>query len=194
MQLYNFSQKDKRIIVLCERVLKNKFIAYISLFILRCNPNWIEDNYSGMIPENLVLDLINRSCIQRCYTRLLVPIIDVLDSSSITDIVFQKLVRFPESNIKKELIVCLCHKELKEQQLLKLCEIGTEFECFFELAFIYYKSNTYSLDKLKSFLEGFYISEFGYLYKELLQELIDCHQDVEADKKKYVVDLLRSIR
>ena len=70
--------------------------------------------------------------------------------------------------------------------MLYLCNYGRYFECYFELAILYYVSKDYSLEKLEAFIEEFSKCKFSYMLEELLNELLEYHQASHWLKKEYI--------
>ncbi len=72
---------------------------------------------------------------------------DELSPSFIQSVAY--LEKYPNESVREEFEVSLAHKKLTEQQLLALCESRNTFECYFELAALYYENNEYDIQKLK---------------------------------------------
>ena len=188
-----FSPKFDSISSLCNTILNSRIDAYRCYFILKRNPDWISNNYCGKVEEMYFLRLIDSSVDDKLLQTILVSILDSVDAECITDFVFRKLIEYPESIIRQRLIVSLCHKKLSEKQLRLLCNIGTEFECFFELSIIYYTESNYSLEYFKDFLESFKKCSFGYMYTELLTETLDFNKASSEAKKVLILNELSKV-
>ena len=96
---------------------------------------------------------------------------ETTSDSSITDIVFERLMEFPISDERCTLLIILSHKKLSEKQLLSLCDAGCAFECFFELAALYYTNSKFSSCVFKDFLLKFLQGKFSEMFNDLIYEL-----------------------
>lgn len=187
------SPKSDSISSLCNIIVNSRIAACKCCILVKKNPDWVSQGFCGNVEEPVFLRLIDRSAKNKLMQDLLVSIVDVADAESITDCVFGKLTAFPEVLTREKIIVSLCHKKLSETQLLFLCNIGTEFECFFELSIIYYTESSYSIDHMMAFFEAFKKSSFSYMYTELLMELLDCYKASDDEKRVLVLDELSEV-
>lgn len=156
---------------ICSKICSEQNSLFKYARCLRNNPDWITDNCTDLLQEDILLRLIDLSCEDKRYTVLLNAVVDVLDGKSVTDKAFYKLVSFPNNSVAESLKISLAHKTLSESQLLVLCSDESIFECFFELAILYYKSPNCDFEKFRNFLDTFSSGKFSYLYEELLLEL-----------------------
>ena len=153
--------------------------------------DWLLKNCTGNIKESLFQELITNAKKQYLLSEVVAQLIDYASEFDITDKIFNLLMSF--SSKKRDMfIVPLSHKRLSEQQLLVLCNYGKTFEPYYELAIIYYTNDTFTDEKLKSFLQMFKASKYGYLYEDLLQELL-CKSSNNQSKKIYLLDELNRI-
>ncbi len=111
--------------------------------------------------------------------------IDLVDGCDINDEIFVQLMQVPDTEAQAHYELSLAHKALSESQLHELCARGTWFECFFELAILYY-TKAYPLEKLQDFVEMFHKSKYAYLREELLGELKNCWEASSEEKRAYV--------
>lgn len=179
----NSSPNERNLSLLCKQISKNWLIALKYSLLLKVNPDWLTQNYSGDIPEAILLGFIDVSCNSLIVQKTLSSLIDVVQPECITDKVFKKIINYPDINTRELLITCMAHKKLTEAQLIQLCDVGSEFECFFELALLYYRDDNYSVDLLAELLKKFKNSRFGYMYSELLDELFYCEIFTEKKQK-----------
>lgn len=188
---FTFSfQKSDSLSSLCNMIISSRIAACKCWLLLKNDPDWISQGFCGNVEEPIFLKLIDKSAKNKLMQDLLVSIVDAADAECITDRVFEKLTAFPKMLMREKLIVSLCHKRLSETQLSFLCNIGTQFECFFELSIIYYTDSSYSLDHMAALFEAFKKCRFGYMYTELLTELLDCYKASADEKRLFALDEL----
>lgn len=72
-------------------------------------------------------------------------IIDTIPESVIDDFVCEEILCYPDENMRVKMLVSIAHKSLSESQLQPLCNLGFSFECYFELAILYYVESKYPL-------------------------------------------------
>lgn len=99
------------------------------------------------------------------------------------------MLRHPNEDTRQQLIINLSHKRLTEVQLRILCDEQPAFECFFELAILYYAENEHSLENLAAFVDEFARSKYSYLLPELISELTADHTASSEDKYEYLLKL-----
>ena len=185
MLLLHFFQKNTDLSLLCNRILKNYLFAFKYSLILKNNPDWFTQNSTGSILETVLLDFIDASYDNSSIKKILTPLIDAVQPKCISDKVFKKIMNYPDLSTRELLITCMAHKKLTEVQLIHLCNTGSEFECFFELSLLYYKDDNYSFNQFVEFIDKFKNSTFGYMYNELLDELLHCELFSE-EKQEWV--------
>lgn len=172
MLLKTTFQNNGDLLLLCNALIENNDGAKACNDKIRRNPNWIAENYGQYLDETVFCEFIDASIERSDLRGVLEAVVDHVNASCVTDKVFKKLINFQCRSIKKRMIVSLAHKTLSEPQLIDLCNIGTEFECFFELARLYYMSTKHSLGILVKFLENFCSnSQFSYMYQDLICEM-----------------------
>lgn len=186
MELFNISLKNENLDILINRILNGDIRVEKFLSFLRKNQNFFEENVAGEIEKSTLIKILEKGNKNREYGKLLVNLIDIIDEKVIDDVVFEKIIFFSNKEIRESLIVSLVHKKLTEQQMLYLCNYGRYFECYFELAILYYVSKDYSLEKLEAFIEEFSKCKFSYMLEELLNELLEYHQASHWLKKEYI--------
>lgn len=172
----------------------NKFIrlaltSKVSVFFfdikLKYNPDWIEESCCGDLDYELLKKLIESACVNERYCRILYEIIEIFVNDSMPDSVFNRILDFPNEKYRQQFLISLAHKQLNESRLLALCNTECAFECFFELAALYYTDSSFSQDIFKSFLQRF--SQCGYF--ELLNDLLTELQNryTASDNAKYEI-------
>ena len=186
MELFNISLKNENLDILINRILNGDIRVEKFLSFLRKNQNFFEENVAGEIEKSTLIKILEKGNKNRDYGKLLVNLIDIIDEKVIDDVVFEKIIFFSNKEIRESLIVSLVHKKLTEQQMLYLCNYGRYFECYFELAILYYVSKDYSLEKLEAIIEEFSKCKFSYMLEELLNELLEYHQASHWLKKEYI--------
>lgn len=184
MALSKFFQKDIDIDYFCEKVLGNKITILISGLLLKCNPDWIQENCFGNVTPNNLIHLIDLSIKNQKVIPILEQILETTSDSSITDIVFERLMEFPISDERCTLLIILSHKKLSEKQLLSLCDAGCAFECFFELAALYYTNSKFSSCVFKDFLLKFLQGKFSEMFNDLIYELSNYYEASNMQKKE----------
>lgn len=187
MRLPLYSTLNSSISSLCDVIVNSRIAACKCCIMLKRNPDWVSRCFCGNIEEPVFLRLIDRSTKSKLMQDLFVSIVDAADAECITDRVFRTLTAFPKTSTREKIIISLSHKKLSEPQLLFLCNIGTEFECFFELAIIYYTEKFYSFDHMSAFFEKFKNGSFGYMYSELLTELLENYKASDEEKRMLVL-------
>lgn len=184
MALSKFFQKDIDIDYFCEKVLGNKITILISGLLLKCNPDWIQENCFGNVTPNNLIDLIDLSIKNQKAIPILEQILETTSDSSITDIVFESLMEFPISDARCTLLIILSHKKLSEKQLLSLCDAGYAFECFFELAALYYTNSKFSFCVFENFLLKFSQCKFSEMFNDLIYELSNYYEASNMQKRE----------
>ncbi len=89
-------------------------------------------------------------------------------------------------------MISLSHKRLTEAQLRTLCGEQTAFECFFELAMLYYAEKEHSLEKFAAFVDEFARGRFSYMLPELVSELTSGCTASSEDKHEYLLKLIKN--
>lgn len=168
---------------LCCSILENKTVRNQIYDHIKSAPDLLIENYCGTVSEELLLKVILESHKDEKLQAILIALVDCLVGSVITDRVFEELIKSPP-NIRNSLVVNMCRMNLTEKQLLILCNIGTEYESFLELAFLYYGSDEYPVERLKNLLDRFKRSTFSNKYKELLDNLLHCPSWFVVNDKK----------
>ncbi|MHB1453660.1 MAG: hypothetical protein ACYCYM_06885 [Saccharofermentanales bacterium] len=151
------------------------------------NPDWISENSFGRVEDCTLIKLIHKSYKSKKLQVLLVSIVDSLDGENISNSVFELLYDYPVNGVKKELWTALCHKSLAENQLLKLCELDFTWECYYELAILYFVNARYTQQDIIDFIIKFSKSSFFYMHDDLVKELIYGYIPSSIDKKDYLL-------
>lgn len=184
MESSHFSQKHIDLNLLCLRIVKSKFFLYVYYMFAKHNPNWIEENCCGKVDSDLLSYVISMSEYDYKCLLILEQVIEFVNDSSITDEIFNKLFHFPLKTAREGFLISLSHKRLSEKQLLLLCYEECAFECYFELAILYYTDSKYSFEIFSKFILKFSISKYGELLEDMLRELINSY--IPSDEKKHV--------
>lgn len=146
IQLSNYFQRRIDINVLCRKIISNRIHAQKYIILFRKYLNWAEEHCVGRVTSDVLLDLIEYVSQNHIGFCILEQIVDLADGAVITDEVFEKLFHWPDSEERVTLLISLCHKKLNEKQLIALCETQYSFECFYELAALYYTEAKFSTD------------------------------------------------
>ncbi len=170
----------------CLRVLRNENELMSSIKRLSYEPDWIIDNYFGTVDENVLIHIISLADTGRFCESIVLAIFDAVTDSSITDNIIDKVFSIESEILKEQILIILSHKHLSENQLIKLCETKLTFECYYELASLYYSKKEFSVQILKDFLESFKKSLFSEQYNELIEELLYRYHASNESKKTYV--------
>lgn len=186
MELYHIFQEPIELELLVENIISNKKNLDFLIRMIDKNPDYIEEKCVGTINEQLLIELISLGIKFPESKYLIIAIIDFVDEACITNSVFNKLCNFPCTDTKESFIISLSHKKLSESQLIYLCRIGITFECYFELACLYYTNKQYSIEKLSKFLHDFHEGSYGDMYAELINELYKCYNSSDKLKKEYI--------
>lgn len=184
MALSIFFQKDIDINCFCEKILGSKSTIFISNVLLKCNPDWIQEKCFGNVTPNTLINLIDLSIKNQKAIPILEQILETVSDSSITDTVFERLMEFPISDARCTLLIILSHKKLSEKQLLSLCDVGCAFECFFELAALYYTNSKFSSRIFEDFLLKFLQCKFSEMFNDLIFELSNDFEASNMRKKE----------
>lgn len=183
MELLNCSLKDKDVEYVARMILDNSLNLDTFLQVLDEDPNWVEDNINGEITDSTLLGIIEAGYCNRKCGIFLTYIIEIVEGNDIDDLIFEKILCYPYDDIRESLLISLAHKTLKENQLRRLCDEGISFECFYELAILYYTESKYTLEILESFIEKVFKSKYSYIVEEMVTELVDYY--VASSKIKY---------
>lgn len=184
MALAIFFQKDIDINCFCKKILGSKSTIFISNVLLKCNPDWIQEKCFGNVTPNNLIDLIDLSIKNQKAIPILEQILETTSDSSITDTVFERLMEFPISDARCTLLIILSHKKLSEKQLLSLCDAGYAFECFFELAALYYTNSKFSFCVFENFLLKFSQCKFSEMFNDLIYELSNYYEASNMQKRE----------
>ena len=115
---------------------------------------------------------------------ILEQIIEIIAPENISDEIFDKLFNYPVKSCKDKFLISLSHKRLSEKQLLALCHTECAFECFFELATLYYEDCKYSYEVFSEFIFMFKNCRYSELFDDLLEELLSSGNP--SNKEKYI--------
>ena len=191
MESLNYSLKGKDIEYIISEIINNSLNIDNFLQILDNDSNWIEDNIRGEISHSTLAKIVEASYNNKKYSTLLSYIIEIINGDVIDDFVFEKIINHPNKHIKNRVLISLAHKKLKENQLRYLCNTGIAFECYFELAILYYTENKYSLKSLKDFIREFSKSKYSYMREELIFELANYYMASNSEKCEHIKDLMQ---
>ena len=183
MELLNYSLKNKNAEYISRLILDNSLNLDMLLQGLEEEPNWIEDNVNGEITYSTLFELLETGYSNQKCGIFITYIIEIVKGNVIDDIIFEKIYCYPHKDIREQLLVSLAHKKLKENQLRRLCDEAISFECYYELAILYYTANIYAPEILECFIEEILKSKYAYIVEEVARELVDYH--VASSKKKY---------
>lgn len=194
MALAIFFQKDIDINCFCEKILGSKSTIFISNVLLKCNPDWIQEKCFGNVTPNNLIDLIDLSIKNQKAITILEQILETTSDSSITDTVSERLMEFPISDERCTLLIILSHKKLSEKQLLSLCDAGYAFECFFELAALYYTNSKFSFCVFENFLLKFSQCKFSEMFNDLIYELSNYYEASNMQKREILKEYEKNTR
>lgn len=183
MELLNFSLKNKDAESFARLILANSLNANTFIQVLDENPNWIEDNINGEISHPTLMEIVRAGYRDQKYGILLTHIIELVDGKEIDDLIFRKMFFYPYEDIRQRLLISLAHKKLTENQLRQLCNEAISFECYYELAILYYTKIEYNQERLEKFVEEVAKSKYSYILEDMVKELVECH--IASDKMKY---------
>lgn len=193
MVLSIFSKKSIDVNKFSKNVIKSNVYSFVVNVLLKIYPDWAETKLTGEIDNDLLRNFIDLSADNPRYNRIVYTIIDTKLSDNIPDDLFDRIVNFHDYETRLNLIISLSHKSLSEKQLIYLCNIGMTFECFFELATLYYTDMSFSDRTLLRFLKSFQLTKYSEMYKELLLELQNRYVASDALKETLVDDLLKEM-
>lgn len=172
----------------CEEILgirRKKFYKKYSE-----DSEWIRDHCYGRIKKETFQRLINSSLHNKNTGELLEAIVEVVDAKSITNAIFQQLYYYPVNCVRKNFWISLSHKKgMTESQLKDLCATNYTFECFFELAELYYKNKKYSVDTFSCFLDDFRMGLYAGMYADMLQELKQITTQNKAKRARLLLEI-----
>lgn len=193
MVLSIFSKKSIDVNKFSKNVIKSNVYSFVVNVLLKIYPDWAETKLTGEIDNDLLRNFIDLSADNPRYNRIVYTIIDTKLGDNIPDDLFDRIVNFHDYETRLNLIISLSHKSLSEKQLIYLCNIGMTFECFFELASLYYTDMSFSDRTLLRFLKSFQLTKYSEMYKELLLELQNRYVASDALKETLVDDLLKEM-
>lgn len=194
MVLSIFSKRSIDVNELCKDVIKSNVYSFAVNVFLKLYPDWAETKLVGEIDNDLLINLIELSSNNQKYNRIVYSIIDTKLSEHIPDDLFDRIVNFHDYETRLKLIISLSHKSLSEKQLIYLCNTEIAFECFFELAALYYTDSSFPDSTLLYFLNNFKSTKYSEMYKELLLELHNRYLASDKRKETIVVDLLSEVK
>ena len=193
MVLSIFSKRSIDVNELCKDVIKSNVYSFAVNALLKLYPDWAETKLVGEIDNDLLISLIDLSGNNQKYNRIVYSIIDTKLSENIPDDLFNYIVNYHDYETRLKLIISLSHKSLSEKQLIYLCNTENAFECFFELAALYYTDSSFPDSTLLYFLNNFKSTKYSEMYKELLLELHNRCLASDKRKETIVVDLLSEV-
>lgn len=185
----NFSPKGHDLESYLSCILDKTLAPESFLNILESEPNWIENNSNSLVSDKILNEFVCASYKKHELGVVLTEVMDAVGVASISDLVFDAIMRHPDENIRQLLLISLSHKSLRENQLRSLCDEQICFECFFELAILYYTRAEYPIDKFSTFVDEFAKSKYSYLLVELISELMDCYTASSDKKRNYLLKL-----
>lgn len=156
---------------------------------IESDPFWTEKNSGSPISAETLTELVRASYENRRLWSVLAELTDAVGAASVSDAAFDAMLRHPNEDTRQQLMISLSHKRLTEVQLRTLCDEQPAFECFFELAILYYAEKEHSLEKFAAFLGEFVSSKYSYLLPELISELTADHTASSDDKHEYLLKL-----
>ncbi len=189
MELLKYFLKNKSLEQIAKMILEVPAILDVFLLMLEKNPDWLEENVSGRISSSTLLELLERSYDSQKHSEFLTYLIEPVNGNDINDLIFEKILSHPDNDIKEKLLISLSHKKLKENHLRCLCNEGIVFECYFELAILYYTKGIYAMDIFTSFMKNFLECKYSYMAEELITELLSYYVASDREKYEYIVDL-----
>lgn len=189
MEFLNISRESIDLNILCKSLVESHEYLNRCLKCVSKNPDWLEENAKGNIDVENLIKLIENSYTNKQYREILPKIIDVTDGSNVNDEIFLKLLNYPYLDVRNEFLISLSHKELTEKQLISLCQLGVTFECYFELAILYYTCENFTINQLKKFLEEFKCCKYSDMYPEMISELECCYKASNEDKFYFIKNI-----
>lgn len=156
---------------------------------IESDPCWTEKNSGSPISAETLTELVRASYSERRLWSVLAELTDAVVAASVSDAAFDAMLRHPNEDTRQQLIINLSHKRLTEVQLRILCDEQPAFECFFELAILYYAEKEHSLEKFAAIVHEFARSKHSYLLPELISELTADHTASSDDKHEYLLKL-----
>ena len=148
-------------------------------------------NVDGILQSDILEDFICYS-IHHSYIRKFLPnVFNFCDCSSVTPEVFDKIKRFPNKKIRKNIFIVLAHRRLSFYQLSYICNQNICFEAFAQLLDIYLINDCFSsydlkilLEKNKKYLKAI---DFTLLFRDVFmtdekRELCKCYQKLVFNK------------
>lgn len=156
---------------------------------IESDPFWTEKNSGSPISAETLTELVRASYENRRLWSVLAELTDAVGAASVSDAAFDAMLRHPNEDTRQQLMISLSHKRLTEVQLRTLCDEQPAFECFFELAILYYAEKEHSLEKFAAFVDEFARSKYSYLLPELISELTADYTASSDDKHEYLLKL-----
>ncbi len=188
MGLFVFFRKHMDINVFCRCILDNKITLFVSSLFLEKHPDWVGERCFGNVNVDILIQLIDLGLEDARAFPALEQILEAASESSMTDMVLERILKFPVLEKRQIFLIALFHKKLTEKQLLLLCDTVCAFECFFELASLYYTDSKYSLNVFSDFLFKFSQCKFSEMLNDLIYELLNCYTPSSQEKKEFVVN------
>lgn len=130
--------------------------------------DYLAENFEGTINSDNLLKLIDKSYKDKCIKKILGSILYFCDFKSVTNQIFQKLIRYP-GRIRRSYLIALGHCNLSFYQLMYLNEKNVGTEAFCQLIYIMYSNDCFTDKDLKYFIDNnsypsiLLDSEFNYL-------------------------------
>ena len=112
---------QKHIDEFCTSVIKSKDFRLNAYRAIQSNRDYIAENYSGHLSEELLSDFITRSYFDYRIRAILPLVVDSVSDDSISNKIFKKLISYKWRNTRDMVIISLCHKKLNKSMLNALC-------------------------------------------------------------------------
>lgn len=167
-------------------IIENRYNS-VYFPLLSENPDWLEENCTVVLSEQLLFELVCLGKNDERYTPILGQFVEYATPEAITDRVFHGLLSFPEA-VREEMVIRLSHKSLRPQQLKILCATDVTFECYYTLAIYQYSSPECDVSDLQETVCKFRASKFGDQLPLLLEEVALYRTDC-MEKLSFIHDL-----
>ena len=189
MEYQQFFQDHMEIEQLCAELLCNDpAVEKLAQKLLR-EPDWLEENGTGRVPEKALLSLLKRGYQNPSYEPILMALINYVNGEEVTPNVFAEILQYPNKNLRDYFITALSHKSLPIDQLRALCAQNVTFECYFQLAEKYCLSKGDAAREIDALLLQLRASPFAPMEGDLLSELQQFARSLP--KKEMKSDLIK---
>ena len=152
--------------------------------------DYLEKNFEGKLNSDNLLILIDKSYKDKYIKNILGLILYFCDFKSVTNQIFQKLIRYP-GKMRKSYLIALSHCNLSFYQLMYLNEKKVGTEAFCQLIYIMYSNDCFTDKDLIYFINN--NSYPSTLLYSVFKYLLSLNIKVDVSKELLIKELQKKL-